>query len=80
MCYIDVDKLLLAVFMMWDVELWKELCFSYYGDIDVSKVYRSKMWLYWWAQEKWEEIEQAKEAREELVCEHSVCKVLVWGG
>lgn len=40
-CYIDdadVNKPLLAVFTTRDVEPWEELCFSYYGDIDVSGV------------------------------------------
>jgi histone-lysine N-methyltransferase SUV39H len=40
-CYIDdadIDKPLLAVFTTRDVEPWEELCFSYYGDIDVSEV------------------------------------------
>ena len=38
-CYIDdadVDKPLLTVFTTREVEPWEELCFSYYGDIDVS--------------------------------------------
>lgn len=38
-CHIDdadVDKPLLAVFTTQEVEPWEELCFSYYGDIDVS--------------------------------------------
>ena len=49
-CYIDdadVDKPLLAVFATRDVEPWEELSFSYHGDIDVSMVYRGKMWPYW---------------------------------
>lgn len=40
-CYIDdadINKPLLAVFTTRDVEPWEELCFSYYGDIDVSGV------------------------------------------
>ncbi|KAH0832246.1 hypothetical protein J3R83DRAFT_13220 [Lanmaoa asiatica] len=59
-CYIDdadVDKPLLAVFTTREVEPWEELCFSYYGDID----------------EKREEIEEAKEAGEEMtVRDHAV--------
>ncbi|KAG9315523.1 hypothetical protein JVU11DRAFT_3139 [Chiua virens] len=58
-CYIDdadVDKPLLAVFTIRDVEPWEELCFSYYGDID----------------EKREEIEQATQAGMDMVRERAV--------
>ncbi|KAF9234705.1 hypothetical protein BU15DRAFT_52303, partial [Melanogaster broomeanus] len=40
-CYVndaDVEKPMLAVFTIRDVEPWEELCFSYYGDIEVSRM------------------------------------------
>ena len=40
-CYIndaDINKPLLAVFTIREVDPWEELCFSYYGDMEVSKV------------------------------------------
>ncbi|KAI5989008.1 hypothetical protein EDD15DRAFT_2171820 [Pisolithus albus] len=39
-CYIndaDINKPLLAVFTIRDVEPWEELCFSYYGDTEQAK-------------------------------------------
>jgi histone-lysine N-methyltransferase SUV39H len=65
---------LLAVFTTRDVEPWEELCFSYYGDIDVSNfilgVFIVADFIF---QEKREIIEEArKTGKEELVKDHAV--------